>query len=90
MYRQTQLMESQVTMLEQNQKQVGEIVNNIMNQGQSGHESGAALKQNIFNENRRMMLEMMAPITQQLNDMKILYENTKATSTDVESKMGQL
>jgi hypothetical protein len=33
---------------------------------------------------------MMAPITQQLNDMKILYENTKATSTDVESKMGQL
>jgi hypothetical protein len=43
---------------------VGEIVNNIMNQGQTGHESGAALKQNIFNENRRMMLEMMAPLSQ--------------------------
>ena len=31
MYRQTQLMESQVQMLEQNQKQMGEVINNIMN-----------------------------------------------------------
>ena len=59
MYRQTQLMESQVQMLEQNQKQMGEVINNVMNQQATGHESGASLKQNIFNENRRMMLEMM-------------------------------
>ena len=31
MYRQTQLMESQVSMLENNQKQMGEVINNIMN-----------------------------------------------------------
>ena len=31
MYRQTQLMESQVQMLEANQKQMGEVINNIMN-----------------------------------------------------------
>ena len=55
-------MESQVRMLEQNQKQMGEVINNIMNSNSTGHESGASLKQNIFNENRRMMLEMMVPL----------------------------
>lgn len=49
-------------MLETNQKQIGEVINNIMNQNQTGHENGASLKQNIFNENRRMMLEMMIPL----------------------------
>lgn len=62
MYRQTQLMESQVKMLEQNQKQIGEVINNIMHNNSTGHENGASLKQNIFNENRRMMLEMMVPL----------------------------
>ena len=90
MYRQTQLMESQVQMLEQNQKQMGEVINNVMNQASTGHESGASLKQNIFNENRRMMLEMMVPLNQQLGDMKLLYENTKTTSTQVESKIEEL
>jgi hypothetical protein len=90
MYRQTQLMESQVKMLEQNQKQIGEVINNIMHSNSTGHESGAGLKQNIFNENRRMMLEMMVPLNSQLNDMKLLYENTKATSVDVEKKIDEL
>ena len=80
MYRQTQLMESQVGMLEQNQKQMGEVINNIMNQQKTGHDTGASVKQNVFNENRRMMLEMMVPLNQQLNDMKLLYENTKSCS----------
>lgn len=31
-----------------------------------------------------MMLEMMVPMNQQLNEMKILYENTKSCSTDLE------
>jgi len=33
-----------------------------MNKGGSGAESSANIKQNVFNENRRMMLEMLAPI----------------------------
>jgi len=33
-----------------------------MHSNATGHESGASLKQNIFNENRRMMLEMMVPL----------------------------
>ena len=37
-----------------------------------------------------MMLEMMVPVTQQLNDMKILYENTKACSSDLEKKIDEL
>ena len=90
MYRQTQLMESQVQMLEQNQKQMGEVINNIMNQQSTGHESGASIKQNIFNENRRMMLEMMVPLNSQLGDMKLLYENTKACSNQVETKIDEL
>ena len=77
-------------MLENNQRQMGEVINNIMNQQRTGHESGASVKQNIFNENRRMMLEMMVPLNQQLNDMKLLYENTKACSTDVETKIDEL
>lgn len=62
MYRQTQLMESQVALLEKNQKQMGEVINNIMNQQQTGAERGAGLKQNVFNENRNMMMAMLAPV----------------------------
>lgn len=37
-----------------------------------------------------MMLEMMAPVNQQLNEMKILYESTRATSGDLEGKITDL
>ena len=37
-----------------------------------------------------MMLEMMVPVNQQLNEMKVLYENTKATSSDLEAKISDL
>ena len=37
-----------------------------------------------------MMLEMMVPLNQQLNDMKLLYENTKTCSTGVETKIEEL
>ena len=37
-----------------------------------------------------MMLEMMVPLNQQLNDMKLLYENTKACSQGVETKIEEL
>ena len=60
--RQTQMMDRQVEVLENNQKQIGEIINNLMNRGGTGIDSSANLKQNVFNENRRMMLEMLAPI----------------------------
>jgi hypothetical protein len=33
---------------------------------------------------------MMQPLSQQLNDMKVLYENSKATSGDVGSKIDEL
>lgn len=69
---------------------MGEVINNVLNQQQTGHQSGAGLKQNVFNENRRMMLEMMVPVNQQLNEMKILYENTRSTSGDLESKITDL
>lgn len=32
----------------------------------------------------------MVPLNQQLNDMKLLYENTKACSTGVETKIEEL
>ena len=37
-----------------------------------------------------MMLEMLVPLNQQLNDMKLLYENTKSCSGSVETKIEEL
>ena len=90
MYRQTQMMDRQIEVLENNQKQIGELINNMMNRGATGLESQVNLKQNTMNDNRRMFLEMMAPVNQQLNEIKILYENTKTCSTDVGSKIDEL
>ena len=64
MYRQTQMMDRWIDVLEKNQKQIGDIINNMVNQGATGTDSSANVKQNVFNENRRMMLEMMAPVNQ--------------------------
>jgi len=36
------------------------------------------------------MLEMMAPFNQQLNEMKLLYENTKTYSSDIGTKIDEL
>lgn len=83
-------MDRQIEVLEQNQKQIGDIINNLMNSRGTGVESSANVKQNTFNDNRRMMLEMLNPITQQLNEMKLLYENTKSCSNDVGSKIDEL
>jgi len=33
---------------------------------------------------------MMAPLAQQLNDMKVLYENSRATSGDIGNKIDEL
>ena len=62
MLRQTQMMDRQIDVLEKNQQQIGEIINNLMNRGQTGGESSGVIKQNVFNENRRMMLEMLNPV----------------------------
>jgi len=42
---------------------MSEIINNVLNQGETGNNSSAALRQQVFNENRRMLLDMMAPLT---------------------------
>lgn len=90
MYRQTQLMESQVALLERNQTQMGEVINNILNQPQTGPSAGGAVKQSVFQDNRKMMLDMMAPMNQQLNEMRLLHENTKQCSGDLEKKIDEL
>ena len=90
LFQQTRLMEKQVQVLEQNQKSMNEVINNVLNQNATGPGSSANLRQQIFHENRTMMLQMLAPMGQQLNEMKILYENSKATSTDIGSKIDEL
>lgn len=67
-------------MIGESQKQLGEVLNNAMNQGMTGMNNPAALKQQVFQENRMMLLEMMAPIAHQVNDMKLMHEHTKAYS----------
>jgi hypothetical protein len=63
MYQQTRMMEKQVELLEKSQSALGEVINNVMNQGATGFNSASSLKQQVFNENRRMLLEMMAPLS---------------------------
>lgn len=64
LYQQTRMMEKQVNIQENSIKAIGELVNNVMNQGSTGVNSANNLKQQVFNENRRMLLEMMAPLSQ--------------------------
>lgn len=61
-----------------------------MNNNATGPTSAATVKQTVANDNRRMFLEMMAPINTQLNEMKLIYENTKTCSTDVGAKIDEL
>ena len=44
----------------------------------------------MFQDNRKMMLDMMAPMNKQLNEMKLLHENTKACSGELEKKIDEL
>jgi hypothetical protein len=37
-----------------------------------------------------MLLQMLAPMTQQLNEMKLLYENSRAVSGEVGGKIEEL
>lgn len=37
-----------------------------------------------------MLLQMLAPMNQQLNEMKLLYENSRATSGDIGDKIDEL
>ena len=62
----------------------------MANKGSTGEAAAPNIRQNVFNENRRMMLEMMAPMQAQLNEMKLLYENTKTCSNDVGGKIDEL
>lgn len=67
-----------------------DVINNVLNQNASGPGSAANIRQQIFHENRNMMLQMTAPLTHQLNEMKVLYENSKATSSDIGGKIDEL
>lgn len=44
LYQQTRMMEKQVGLLEQSQKAMGDVINNVMNQGATGVNSASALK----------------------------------------------
>ena len=77
-------------MLEENQKTMGEIINNVMNSGNTGPTTTASQKQQVFSESRRMLFDMMIPFNQQLNEMKLLYEGTKSCSSDLGTKIDEL
>ena len=68
---------------------MSEVINNVLTQNANGN-SSSAVRQQVFNENRTMFLQMMAPVTQQLNDMKLVYENSKSASSDIGDKIDEL
>ena len=44
----------------------------------------------MYNDNRRMMMEMLAPLSQQLMDMRTLYEGSKHENREMTAKMEEL
>jgi len=62
LYQQTRMLERQVNLLEQNQKTLTDVLNNSVNQGGSG--GGYAMRQELQNENRQMMQDIIAPLNQ--------------------------
>jgi hypothetical protein len=49
-------MEKQVQVLESNQKSMNDVINNVLNSNATGPGSQANLRQQIFHENRTMLL----------------------------------
>lgn len=45
------------------------------------------LRQEIYNDNRRLMSEILVPLTQQIQDIKVLHEDTKESRDTVVKKI---
>jgi len=84
---QNRIQEKQSQMMEQSQKQMCDLMANLQSQAATGGGNPAALRQEIFADNRRMMLEMMSHYQQQAQEMKTLFESTKTCSKDVLTKI---
>lgn len=90
LYQQNRTLEKHTELLAQSQNTIAEVINNVMNQGASGINSAQALKQQIFSENQRMILDIIAPLTHQLTEVKLLHENSKAYSSEMANKIDEL
>ncbi|CAI2381350.1 unnamed protein product [Moneuplotes crassus] len=87
LYQHTRMLERQVNLLENSQKALTEVLNNNMNGSNS---NGYSLKQEIQQENRMMMLDIIAPLNQRCMEMKHLHESTRACADGMAGKMEDL
>ena len=88
LYQQTRMLERQVNLLEANQKTLMDVLNNNLNA--TGKDGSFAIRQEINNQNRSMMMDIIAPLNQRWMEMKVLYENTKSWSEGVGGKIDEL
>ena len=88
LYQHTRMLERQVNLLEANQKTLLDVLNNNMNA--TGKDGSFAMRQEISNQNRSMMMDIIAPLNQRWMEMKVLYENTKSWSEGVSGKIDEL
>ena len=72
-------------MLEESQKAVRDALNN--QDSTKLQNSTAILRQEQYNDNRRMMSELLAPLSHQLHDMRVMFEGTKSASGEVSQKI---
>lgn len=87
LYQQTRMLERQVNLLEQNQKTLTDVLNNTVSGGKDG---GFMMRQEMMNQNRQMIQDIIAPLNQKCMDMKILYESTKAYADGAVNKIDEL
>jgi hypothetical protein len=78
MYQQTRLLEKSVNMLDVNQQNITNALSNL-----NPRNEGNNLRQEIYNDNRRMLLEILAPLNTQIASIKQIYQETKECAREV-------
>jgi hypothetical protein len=73
LYQNTRVLEKQVGLLEDNQKNITDIMNKTLNDNSLARNQ-ANLRNEIYNDNRKMLTDVVAPLNQQViqNFLRIL------------------
>ena len=87
LYQQSRVMEQQMGMIAENQRQMGSFLKG-MGRGNIGE--AAQIKDEVFNSNRRMLLDVLGPLNKQVSDVNNIYEKTKNCAEQVKDKVDEL
>ncbi len=84
LYHKTQMLENHLGMLQKNQETMADLVKTVVKAGGAGASSkDEKIKYDICNENRRLLMESMAPLHRQIEEIKSMYEGNKETTKEL-------